>query len=214
MEFSKIIKKIRNDNDLTQEELSEKLNVSRQAVSNWETDKNLPDIEIIINIAKIFSISLDDLILGGKDMSKMENKLISDGSDNKRTKFYMISNIIGIIFCVLGFATILLKGLTVEYVDETGILHENFFLLPIGFSLIIIGIIIVLIGLIYYFKKNNDKNDILCKIGYILLSVSLVMTLLIYSNGNRVSVLFIILSIISIGLIALGKTKKYLGGSK
>lgn len=208
MEFSKIIKKIRKDNDLTQEQLSEKLNVSRQAISNWETDNNLPDIEIIINIAKVFSISLDELILGGKNVTKMQNKLIKDGSENKRAKTYMLSNIIGVIFCILGFVAILLKGLTVEYVDESGILHENFFLLPIGFLFILIGIIIVLVGIMYYFKKTNDRHYVLCKIGYILSGVSLVTTLLIYSNGNRVSVLTIASTIIGFGLIIFAKLKK------
>ena len=57
MNFDEKIIKIRKDNNLTQEEMAEKLNVSRQAISNWENKRNLPDIEMLIIISKIFSIS-------------------------------------------------------------------------------------------------------------------------------------------------------------
>ena len=52
------IQNIRKKNNITQEELAEKLNVTRQAVSNWETGKNEPDIETLTNIAQIFDISI------------------------------------------------------------------------------------------------------------------------------------------------------------
>ena len=80
MEFKDQIKEIRKKEGLTQEELALKLSVTRQAVSNWETGKNLPDIEILINISSVFNISLDQLIKG----DNMEKKLIKDGSDTRR----------------------------------------------------------------------------------------------------------------------------------
>jgi len=57
------------------------------------------------------------------------------------------------ILILLGGVLILLKGLLPEYIDEEGILHEPFFLLPIGFGLIGIGLIIYVIKLIQ--KKKN-----------------------------------------------------------
>ena len=80
MEFSDSIKQLRKDNKLTQEQLASKLHVTRQAISNWENNKNLPDIETLIEIATTFHISLDQLILGGNDMNKMTEKLIKDGN--------------------------------------------------------------------------------------------------------------------------------------
>ena len=44
MKFSEQIKKLRRDQGLTQEELAGKIHVTRQAVSNWENEKNLPDL--------------------------------------------------------------------------------------------------------------------------------------------------------------------------
>ena len=71
---------MRLERKLTQEQLANQLGVSRQAVSNWENNKNLPDLELIIAISKLFSVSLDDLILGGSTMNNLTEKLIKDGS--------------------------------------------------------------------------------------------------------------------------------------
>lgn len=84
MNFSEQIKKIRQDHQLTQQEIADKLGVSRQAVSNWENDRNLPDIELLIGISKTFQISLDQLILGEDGMTNLTQKLIDDGSENRR----------------------------------------------------------------------------------------------------------------------------------
>lgn len=63
MNFGQQIKDLRKKKGLTQEQFALKLNVTRQAVSNWENDKNLPDLELLILMSSVFSISLDQLIL-------------------------------------------------------------------------------------------------------------------------------------------------------
>ena len=95
MNFGEQIKKLRKQKNLTQEQMASQLGISRQAVSNWENDRNLPDIEMLISIAVTFQISLDDLILGGRDMNNMTEKLIKDGSENRRAKMNLISTCIG-----------------------------------------------------------------------------------------------------------------------
>lgn len=50
------IVKLRHNNKITQEELAEKIGVSSQAVSKWENGKNLPDIEHLMLIAKLFNV--------------------------------------------------------------------------------------------------------------------------------------------------------------
>ena len=71
MEFNEQIKCLRKENTLTQEEMAKKLNVTRQAISNWENNRNPPDFEMIILIAKTFGVSLDELIVGDKKRNKM-----------------------------------------------------------------------------------------------------------------------------------------------
>ena len=123
MEFKDQIKEIRKKEGLTQEELALKLSVTRQAVSNWETGKNLPDIEILINISSVFNISLDQLIKG----DNMEKKLIKDGSDTRRARYNMVMVIIGTFLLCIGVMMIVIKGLSVEYIDAEGFLHVLWF---------------------------------------------------------------------------------------
>ncbi|MBQ3237157.1 MAG: helix-turn-helix transcriptional regulator [Oscillospiraceae bacterium] len=62
--IGKNIKSNRTKLGITQEELAEKINVTRQAVSNWENGKTEPDIETLTKIAQIFDISIDELVDG------------------------------------------------------------------------------------------------------------------------------------------------------
>jgi len=141
MDFGKQIKQIRKDNNLTQEQMANMLNVSRQAVSNWENNKNLPDLELLVLMSNVFSLSLDYLILGGNEMNNMTAKLIKDGSETRRTKFNLILIIIATILLFVGTTCLIIKGMSVEYIDAQGILHENFFLIPIGILFIFSSII-------------------------------------------------------------------------
>ena len=61
--IGKKIKELRIKNNLTQQELASKLNVTYQAVSKWENGKNLPDLVILTEICNIFNIDLNDLII-------------------------------------------------------------------------------------------------------------------------------------------------------
>ncbi len=142
MNFSEQIKKIRNSNGLTQEQLAVRLNVSRQTISGWENGRNLPDLEMVVSIAERFDLSLDELILGGNDMTA---KLIKDGSETRKAKMNMISIITGAALLCAGIICLIIKGLSVEYVDDSGFLQESFFLIPIGFLLIFSGLLTLVI---------------------------------------------------------------------
>lgn len=58
------IKSCREQTNMTQESLAQKLNVSRQSVSKWEKGNSLPDIDRLVDISSLFDISLDELITG------------------------------------------------------------------------------------------------------------------------------------------------------
>ncbi len=141
MNFSEQIKKIRKEQKLTQEQFASQLNVTRQAVSNWENDKNLPDIEMLITISDVFHVSLDSLIKGKEDMNNMMEKVIRDGSENRRAKYNMVIVLTGAFFLLLGIILLVIKANSVEYLDAEGFLHENFYLLPLGFLCLFCGLI-------------------------------------------------------------------------
>ena len=62
MNLSEKIKKLRAENKLTQEQLAEKLKVSRSTISSWETGRSYPDLEMVIEICDCFNVSLDFLL--------------------------------------------------------------------------------------------------------------------------------------------------------
>lgn len=62
MNFSEKLKEIRKNEGLSQEQLAEKIGVSRQAITKWETGKGLPDVENMVIIAEIFKTTLDELL--------------------------------------------------------------------------------------------------------------------------------------------------------
>ncbi|MDD6466948.1 MAG: helix-turn-helix transcriptional regulator [Erysipelotrichaceae bacterium] len=93
---------MRKKENITQEEMAKKLNVSRQAISNWENGRNLPDVEMLIEISKTFHISLDELLLKGEDMNDITRKIIHDGSENQRAKRNLYSIMIGTFLLLMG----------------------------------------------------------------------------------------------------------------
>ena len=72
MELGAQIKKYRNEQTLSQEELAERVFVSRQSISNWENGKTYPDIKSLLLLSEVFSVSLDQLVKGDVDIMKKE----------------------------------------------------------------------------------------------------------------------------------------------
>ena len=72
MEFGKQIKKLRQEAQLSQEELAERIYVSRQTISNWENDKSYPDVNSLVLLSETFQISLDKLIKGDIEVSQVQ----------------------------------------------------------------------------------------------------------------------------------------------
>ena len=72
MELHTQIKKYRTNMNLSQEELAEKVYVTRQTISNWENNKNYPDIHSLLLLSSLFNISLDQLIKGDINIMREE----------------------------------------------------------------------------------------------------------------------------------------------
>ena len=68
MEIGKKLKDARMKSGFTQETVAEKINVSRQTISNWENEKSYPDIISVIALSDLYSTSLDDLLKGDREM--------------------------------------------------------------------------------------------------------------------------------------------------
>lgn len=95
MNVGKQIKKYRTEANLSQEELADKIFVSRQTISNWENDKNYPDIKSLVLMSEVFRVSLDYLIKG--DLEKMMKEI----DRQEYTQFQKDSTIFTVLFIVL-----------------------------------------------------------------------------------------------------------------
>lgn len=97
-EFGQKLKTLREENGMSQSELADELNVSRQAVYKWESNKGYPDIENLIRISDIFDVTIDEMIRKDK---ALQNKISIDDEKN----FEQLSDpgfYIGMILIFLG----------------------------------------------------------------------------------------------------------------
>lgn len=82
--FPEQLKKIRKNNNMTQDELANKLFVTRQAISKWESGDSTPDLNNLIKLTDIFNISLDQLVFGIDSNSKIDtNEFTFDPKNNR-----------------------------------------------------------------------------------------------------------------------------------
>lgn len=89
-------------------------------------------------------------------MNNMTEKLVKDGREGRRTQMHLTITIIGSFLMLLGFVCFVIKANSVEYVDANGILHENFYLIPVGYLLVFTGALATLLsGLaLHRFRKE------------------------------------------------------------
>jgi len=101
MELGKRIAEIRKDHHLTQENLAEICNVTRQTISNWENSKSYPDLETLVLISDTFDVSLDIMLKGDKKMVSEISK------EQKQRRKYKTSTIVlaviaaAVIACII-----------------------------------------------------------------------------------------------------------------
>ena len=108
-----LIKEIRKDNNLTQKDLAKKLGVTYQAVSKWETGKNIPDISILKQISEEYNIDIDDILNGIK-------------KKKKKNKNRFILPIILIILLIISITTIIISNKNNFEFKKITITNNNF----------------------------------------------------------------------------------------
>ena len=93
MEIGKKLKKARQMSGLTQENVAEKLNVSRQTISNWETEKFYPDILYVLQLSDLYQVSLDELLKGDERMIQHLEDSTNVVKSNQKILLAFICNI-------------------------------------------------------------------------------------------------------------------------
>ncbi len=130
------IRKYRTEMELSQEELAERVYVTRQTVSNWETGKSYPDVHSLLLLGSLFNVSLDRLIKGDIELMKQEI------SNAEVTEFNRLSD----IFAALFAASIIAFVPLVVLLKTCGlVIWAILFLIALGFGFKVERI-----------KKDND----------------------------------------------------------
>ena len=93
--FGAHVSQLRKSADMTQSELAEKLNLTRQAISKYETGDSFPDVSILIQIAEIFEITLDELINSGNP-TKGESDIIKKIADGEMDSPVEINDVVNL----------------------------------------------------------------------------------------------------------------------
>ena len=141
MKIGEFLKELRKEKGITQEQFAEQFHVSRRSVSRWETGSNLPDLDILVEIADYYEVDLRELIDGERKSEKMNEELketvlkVAEFSNEDKMKVTRRMNklfvggfIAAVIYMVLFFT---------DHVD-------NFFgglCLGITFGMMIVGVV-------------------------------------------------------------------------
>lgn len=106
----KFLQLLRKETGFTQEELAEKLNVSRRTVSRWETGTNMPDLDILMELSDLYEVDLREILSGERKSERMNEELketvlqVADYSNEEKTRLLRRMHWL-FIAGLIGFAT-------------------------------------------------------------------------------------------------------------
>ena len=198
MEFNEKLQELRKNKGLTQEELAEALYVSRTAISKWESGRGYPSIDSLKEIAKYFSVTIDELLSSGEVLNIAEE-------DNKQKEKHLKSLVFGLLdisalmFFFLPFFGQKANGV----VQEVSLLSLNEITTYLKTAYYAIVISIAVYGILtltfqncqkVFWTKNRDKISL-------ILNVAAVLLFIISSQVYAGAFLFIFLVIKALMLI-------------
>lgn len=169
MNLADNLKKIRKDNNLSQEQFAEKLNVSRQSVSKWESGQSYPEMDKVIQICNLFNLNINELINENinevnerKESQNRTNKYISSFFDYITKVVEMLSSMkFGqivkclleqvIVFCILASIFMIFGMIGSELFDSLfSILPQNIYWSLFNIIKTIYLIIIFIVGIVVF----------------------------------------------------------------
>ncbi len=145
MKIGRFLQDLRREKGITQEELAEKVGVARRTVSRWETGSNMPDLDILIELADYYDVDLREILNGERKSEQMDKELketvlqVADYSNEEKARLLQrmhwmyIAGLVGFIL----FMIINVLGLDetdpYEFIGSCG--------LGVAFGMVIIGVI-------------------------------------------------------------------------
>lgn len=148
MELKEQLREHRVRLGMSQEELAERIFVSRQTISNWETDRTYPDVQSLLLLSELFGTSIDELVKG--DVEAMQQAIENDWKTMSRLGVAGWALVgVGLVALIIGFAVPTGPSSLAPKLTEGEVLGLVLFL-----ALWVLGII--LLGIVEYMKRKND----------------------------------------------------------
>lgn len=138
MTIAEKLKYLRKEHNMTQEDMAEKLNVSRQTISKWETNITIPDADNIVAICKLFHITTDELLDYNVQTIKKKKQFVID--------------MLVLLFGIIGFIIFAILLLTNQIDDKSSVITIN------GYGIVAIIFLILIIAFIIIMIKRNEKK--------------------------------------------------------
>lgn len=190
MEFSEKLKELRKKKQITQEELAEKLFVTRTAVSKWESGKGYPSIELLKEISIFYEISIDYL-LSDEELIDYSIKIVINERNNYSS---FIFSLLDIFVLLLLFIPIFGQNIDNKYISVplyklniSVISHITYYLIII--SLGILGII----NIISLYLKFKRANYFFNYISFILAIISISFFIIVKQPYTGIFFLFLLI---------------------
>lgn len=192
MEFSKKLQSLRKEQNWTQEQLSEKLYVSRTAVSKWESGRGYPSIDSLKDIANIFNISIDQLLSNDEiiNIAKYEVDI-----NNKKT-IHLIYSLLDLINVLLIFLPLYPNKID-NIIYSVSLISQND-LLPVIKIVYITSLslasLIGLVELLLFVANRYRAQKIFCIMSFVL-HVASILFYAISKQPYLTSIVFVLMII-------------------
>ena len=151
MEFNKKLQELRKQKGLTQEELAEKLYVSRAAISKWESGRGYPSIDSLKLIARFFSVTVDELLSSNEILTIAEKSQ----KQNKEHTCNLIFGLLDICIALLLFLPFFATN-NGEIINESSLLSINGISLYLKISYIAIVAIMCILGILTLILQGSS----------------------------------------------------------
>ncbi len=153
MEFNEKLQRLRTGAGLTQEQLAEKLHVSRVTVSKWESGRGYPNIESLKLAAKVLSVSIDDLLSGDELITIAENQTREAARDIRSLVFGLLDFMIVLLLALPFFGN--QNGEHVEHVALPALKSVSPDILAVSWTMVIVTALFGVTGLALQNLRNT-----------------------------------------------------------
>ena len=140
------LKELRKEKNITQEELADKMGVSRRTVSRWETGSNMPDMDILIDISDFYEVDLREILDGERKEIKMDNDtretVLKVAEFSNEEKAAVVKNLHVVFVVAAMFMAILMVVQFIDVIDGHLLNFIQGMSMGIGFGMIVVGAVI------------------------------------------------------------------------